>query len=88
MDDLIERLRGFDKMMYAADCKCGQCAIVPLSVCAEAAAALTEAQAEIARLRGALELAIGLGRDLGMTDMEEDVIRAAALNIQETAPEE
>ena len=46
-----------------------------------------EKMVEIARLRGALKLAIGLGRDLGMTDMEEDAIRdKAALNTPETAP--
>ena len=104
MDELIKRLRAHALNVHRYASSPGDELLI------EAAAALTEAQAtiarqqvmldraledigekmvEIARLRGALKLAIGLGRDLGMTDMEEDAIRdKAALNTPETAPPE
>jgi hypothetical protein len=44
------RLRDKTKMKYAADCKCGQCAIVPLSDVAEAADMLEALAARLAEV--------------------------------------
>lgn len=45
---------------------------------ADALDLLAKRDAELARLREALDLCVGLARDLGMTDMEEAAIRDRA----------
>ena len=36
-DDLVRNLQNLSKMKYAADCKCGECAVVPLTTIAGSA---------------------------------------------------
>lgn len=52
--------------------------MVPLVPADIAEARIAELEAEVKRLKDALALAVGLGQDLGMTEMEIDAIYAPA----------